>query len=91
MASPSLLHRVVENVRIFTIISLTGFGGPAANIVYLKRVFVTRLAWLDESTFADLFALSSALPGPSYLQLAFSIALLRGGLICGLLAIIVLT
>ena len=87
---PSLLHRVVEVLKIFPLIAVTSFGGPAANIVYLHRVFVTKLAWLDERTYADLFTLGSALPGPSFMQLAFSIALLRGGVLCGFLAAIIL-
>lgn len=86
-----LLHRIVEVLRVFPLISITAFGGPAANIVYLHRVFVSKLAWLDERTYQDLFTLGSALPGPSFMQLAFSIALLRGGVLCGLLAVIILT
>jgi chromate transport protein ChrA len=52
---------------------------------YRKR-FVDKLKWLDETTFADLFALGNALPGPGSTQLAFSIAVVKNGTLAGLLA-----
>lgn len=51
-----------------------------------RRRFVDQLDWLDATTFADLFSLGNALPGPGSTQLAFSIALVRNGTLAGLLA-----
>ncbi|BFZ55236.1 hypothetical protein PYCC9005_002276 [Savitreella phatthalungensis] len=76
--------RLVETARNFWHLGFTAFGGPGVHVVILKRLFVGR--WLDETTFADLFALGNALPGPGSTQLAFSIAVVRNGTLAGLLA-----
>ena len=44
------------------------------------------LKWISDKTYADLFALGNALPGPGSTQLAFSIALVRNGTTAGFLA-----
>lgn len=49
------------------------------HIGIFRALFVTRLQWLDDKTFLDLFSISNALPGPGSTQLLFSIALLRNG------------
>jgi chromate transporter len=64
---------------------LTAFGGPVAHIGYFRREFVERRAWLSEAAFADLFALSQFLPGPSSSQLGMAIGMRRAG-VAGLLA-----
>ena len=52
----------------------TSFGGPAVHIILLRKKFVEGVEpWMDSKTFADLFALSAALPGPGSTQLMFSI------------------
>ncbi|KIJ48450.1 hypothetical protein M422DRAFT_226012 [Sphaerobolus stellatus SS14] len=87
----SLTARCAEVIRFYGPFGFIAFGGPAANIVMLRKTFVVREKWIDDKTFTDLFALGSALPGPSFSQLAFSIALLRGGFIPALLSFILLT
>ena len=77
---------LVEVARVYGPLGFTSFGGPAVHVQIFKRLFVERLHWLDAQTFADLFALGSALPGPASTQLAFSIALVRHGMVAGLLA-----
>jgi chromate transport protein ChrA len=54
--------------------------------VILERLFVEKLQWIDARTFADLFSISNALPGPGSVQLAFSIALVKYGELAGMLA-----
>lgn len=56
------------------------------HVVILHKIFVIDRAWVDEKTFADLFSISNALPGPGSTQLAFSIALVRNGTVSGILA-----
>lgn len=55
-------------------------------MVILHQLFVIKLRWIDEKVFADLFSISNALPGPGSVQLAFSIALVRNGILAGMLA-----
>ena len=70
----------------FLKLGLTSFGGPAAHIGYFRQAFVERRRWLDESSFADLVALSQFLPGPGSSQVVFSLGLMRGGWLGGLAA-----
>jgi chromate transport protein ChrA len=67
-------------------LGFTSFGGPGVHVVILRRRFVDKLKWVDETTFLDLFALGNALPGPGSTQLAFSIAVVAHGVAAGLLA-----
>ncbi len=82
----SLGARLVETVRRYWDLGLTSYGGPGVHVVILRRRFVDQLKWLDSTTFADLFTLGNALPGPGSTQLAFSIAVSRNGTLAGLLA-----
>jgi chromate transporter len=67
-------------------LGLTSFGGPIAHIAYFRREYVERRRWLDEARFADLLALSQALPGPASSQLGIAIGTLRAGRLGGILA-----
>lgn len=67
-------------------LGLTSFGGPVAHLGYFRREYVDRRGWLDESTFADLVALTQVLPGPSSSQLGIAIGTLRAGYVGGLAA-----
>jgi len=46
----------------FLKVSLAGFGGP---IVWVRRIVVERLGWLDEQEFTDIVGLCQFLPGPN--------------------------
>ena len=78
--------RIVETIRHFGDLGFTAFGGPGVHVVILKKRFVEKLKWVDQTTFVDLFALGNALPGPGSTQLAFSIAVVRNGTLAGLIA-----
>lgn len=78
--------RLVDTIRHYWDLGFTAFGGPGVHVVILRKRFVEKLAWLDETTFADLFSLGNALPGPGSTQLAFSIAVARNGTLAGLIA-----
>ncbi|PWN38763.1 hypothetical protein IE81DRAFT_295835 [Ceraceosorus guamensis] len=86
LALPKLSHRLVETLRRYAPLGFTAFGGPGVHVVILRKLFVEDLKWVDHTLFTDLFALGNALPGPGSTQLAFSIAVVRGGSLCGLLA-----
>lgn len=73
-STPSTLANIITVVRRTWILGFTSFGGPAVHIILLRKKFVEGIEpWLDSKTFADLFALSAALPGPGSTQLLFSI------------------
>ncbi|GAA5837579.1 hypothetical protein JCM3766R1_006851 [Sporobolomyces carnicolor] len=87
----SLLSRLVLTTRHFGTLGVTAFGGPTANIVYMRKIFVTKEKWIDDDTFNDLLALGNALPGPGFSQLAFAISCLHDGTLCGLWSFVLLT
>ncbi|CDU25973.1 uncharacterized protein SPSC_06144 [Sporisorium scitamineum] len=78
--------RLVDTIRHYWDLGFTAFGGPGVHVVILRKRFVDKFAWLDDTTFADLFSLGNALPGPGSTQLAFSIAVARNGTLAGLVA-----
>lgn len=74
-SKPTALANILTVVRRTWLLGFTSFGGPAVHIILLRKKFVEGVEpWLDSKTFADLFALSAALPGPGSTQLIFSIA-----------------
>ena len=65
--------------REWTRIGLTGFGGPPAHIVLLRRLVVDRRRWMDAREFEDANAACGLLPGPASTQLAIFCAYRVGG------------
>ena len=86
--SRPLSERLFEILYSYAPLSMITFGGPAAHIAILHDKFVVRNRWLSEKMFAELFAISSALPGPASTQLAYTVALIRDGVLPAILAFI---
>jgi chromate transport protein ChrA len=76
-----LTQRMWEVTKEYLPLCLITFGGPPAHIALLHDRFVVQRKWLSETLFVELFAIGSALPGPASTQLAFSVALMREGII----------
>jgi chromate transporter len=76
----------LEVFRVFLRLGATSFGGPIAHLGYFREEFVSRRAWLDERTYADLVTLCQFLPGPASSQVGFAIGLNRAGFRGGLAA-----
>ena len=70
-------------------LTYTSFGGPNVHIALFMTEFVENRHWLSSQVFAELFAICQSLPGPASTQLAYAIALLRGGMIPGLLSFVI--
>jgi chromate transporter len=68
-----------EVLAVFLRLGLTSFGGPVAHLGYFRAEFVTRRAWLDDRSFADIVALCQFLPGPASSQTGIAIGLTRAG------------
>jgi chromate transporter len=71
--------RLVELGRVFGLLGLIGFGGPAAHVALMHRELVERRRWLDDGRFADLIGITNLLPGPNSTELAMHIGLDRAG------------
>ena len=75
-----------EVLLVFLRLGLTSFGGPIAHLGYFRAEVVVRRKWLEESTYADLVALSQFLPGPASSKVGIAIGLLRAGYLGALAA-----
>ncbi|HWC29650.1 MAG TPA: chromate efflux transporter [Dehalococcoidia bacterium] len=61
-------------------LGMTSFGGPVAHLGYFHEEYVRRRRWLSEEAYAEVVALSQALPGPASSQTGMAVGLLRAGL-----------
>jgi chromate transporter len=84
--TPSPEGSVLEVLRAALGLGLTSFGGPIAHIGYFRSEYVEKRGWLDEAAFADLVALTQALPGPASSELGIAIGTRRAGLLGGVVA-----
>jgi chromate transporter len=80
------MKKIFEVFWRFLFLGCISFGGPAAHIGYFQKVFVGKLNWLDQTSFANLISLSQFLPGPGSSQLGFAIGLRQAGLLGGIAA-----
>jgi chromate transporter len=86
MMKTDATSRRLEIFAVALRLGCTSFGGPVAHLGYFHEEYVRRRRWLSPEAYADLVALCQFLPGPASSQVGFSIGLLRGGLLGGLLA-----
>jgi chromate transporter len=66
---------------LFAGLSLVAIGGANAAIPEMHRVAVNAMHWMNDSQFADMFALSRVIPGPNVIIVAligFHVAGLAG-------------
>jgi len=82
------MKKVFEVFLRFLFLGCISFGGPAAHIGYFQKIFVFKLKWLDQTSYANLISLSQFLPGPGSSQLGFAIGLRQAGLLGGIAAFI---
>jgi len=79
-ATPNGTGSPLEVFLVALRLGVTSFGGPIAHLGYFRAEYVQRRGWVDESTYADLVALSQFLPGAASSKLGLSIGLLRAGI-----------
>lgn len=81
-----------EATHAWARVALLSFGGPAAQIAVMHRIFVEEKAWIDERRFLHALNFCLLLPGPEAMQLATYLGWIlhgvRGGLVAGLLFIL---
>lgn len=77
--------------RLFAVLSLMSVGGANASLPEIHRVAVDMMGWMNNSQFADMFAIAQLSPGPNVIIVAligFHVAGLAGagvaiGAMCG--------
>ncbi len=81
-----------EASRVWALVGLQSFGGPAGQIAVMHRVLVDEKKWLSEARFLHALNFCMLLPGPEAMQLVTYAGWLMhrtlGGLIAGLLFIL---
>jgi len=80
MDARSFRTRLQETIQVYAPLGWTSFGGPTAHIGIFHQLFIDKLHWLSEETFAQFFGIAQALPGPASTQMAFVIAMYRNGI-----------
>ncbi|KAK1595472.1 chromate transporter [Colletotrichum navitas] len=70
-------------------LGVTAFGGPPAHFKIFHDRFVTRLRWIDEDMFSELFSISQAISGPASTKMLYCINLLENGKFAAILAFVI--
>jgi chromate transporter len=77
---------LIQIAGVFGILSLVSIGGANAVLPEMRRQVVDVQGWIDGATFADLFAISHAAPGPNIIMVS-----LIGWQLAGLAGLVVAT
>ncbi len=81
-----------DAIRVWIIIGLLSFGGPAGQIALMHRILVEQRRWITERQFLHALNYCMLLPGPEAMQLATYVGWLlhglRGGLAAGVLFVL---
>ncbi len=82
---------LVDIASVFVGLSVVSIGGANAVLPDIRRQVVDAHGWMDNGTFANLFAISNAAPGPNVIMVSLIGWHLAGlsGLIVATLAILV--
>ena len=58
---------LLQLVKSFAVMSLIAIGGINAVVPAMRQEIVDRLAWMDDATFMQLYAITQITPGPNIL------------------------
>ncbi|KAF9357469.1 hypothetical protein BGX26_003656 [Mortierella sp. AD094] len=83
---PPLKVRLQEIFHTYFKFGYTTFGGPTVYAAILFDDIVVNRQWTSSGQFTELFAICQSLPGPGSTELAYSLALVRSGFLCSVLA-----
>lgn len=82
-AAPPTLRQAL---KVWLLIGLNSFGGPAGQISLMHRMLVEERGWIDENSFLHALNFCMLLPGPEAMQLATYIGWRLHGTLGGLIA-----
>jgi chromate transporter len=78
--------------RVWALVALQSFGGPAGQIAVMQRTLVDERRWIGRGRFQHALNFCTILPGPEAMQLSVYIGWLlngvRGGLVAGTLFVL---
>ena len=64
---------------VFLRLGVTGFGGPAAHIAFMRDEFVRRRQWMKDDEFLEMVGIANLIPGPNSTELAMHIGARQAG------------
>ena len=85
-SSQSQIPSLREAIKAYLKVGLLSFGGPAAQISLMHKIFVDEKKWLNEKQYLGALSFCMLLPGPEAMQLATYIGWRLHGVIGGLIA-----
>ncbi|WP_158933206.1 chromate transporter [Acidisphaera sp. S103] len=77
---------LIQLARVFSVLSLVSIGGVNATLPETRRQVVEVHGWMTNASFADVFAISHAAPGPNIIMVS-----LIGWQLSGLVGLLVAT
>ncbi|ORZ09967.1 chromate transporter-domain-containing protein [Lobosporangium transversale] len=83
---PPLRRRLKETFFSYVKFGYIAFGGPSAHVAILYDEIIVKRRWVSNEQFAELVSISQALPGPASAKIAYSLALIRSGVLCAIFA-----
>lgn len=75
-----------DALKVYAKVGFLSFGGPAAQIALMHKIFVDEKKWLDEKQYLSALSFCMLLPGPEAMQLSTYVGWRLHGTIGGLLA-----
>ncbi|KAH6883485.1 chromate transporter-domain-containing protein [Thelonectria olida] len=79
-------RRTWETIQVNWHLGFTAFGGPPVHFKIFHEKFVSKLAWIDDQLYQELFSISQALSGPASTKMLYCINLIRDGLLGAVLS-----
>ncbi|KAK4218845.1 chromate transporter-domain-containing protein [Rhypophila decipiens] len=80
-----LANTVKENWYL----GFTSFGGPPVHFKIFHDKFVTKLGWIDEQVYQELFSVCQAFSGPGSTKMHYCINLIHSGFISAVLSFLI--
>jgi chromate transporter len=77
---------LIQIARVFAVLSMVSIGGANAVLPEIRRQVVDVQGWMNDASFANLFAMSHAAPGPNIIMVS-----LIGWQLAGLAGLLVAT
>jgi chromate transporter len=72
--------------KVWALVGLQSFGGPAGQIAVMQRALVDERRWIGRGRFLHALSFCTMLPGPEATQLAVYVGWLLNGVLGGLIA-----
>ncbi len=67
-------------LRLFALIGVVAFGGPAAHVAVMEKELVGSRQWINRDHFLDLLAATQLLPGPNSTQMTMHVGYVQRGI-----------